>query len=61
MARNTGNQYGSRKADLLVRLELARLELRTGRIAAARWSLRQFWAEWAAAPASSRRRWRCGR
>ena len=60
MTRNHGNQYVSLRRFLLDRLELARARLSTNP-AYARLLLAQFWAHHAGAPASTRRRWKCGR
>lgn len=59
--RNTGNQNKSRKSDLLRLLLRARNSLHFGMTSNARRLLRTFWLQHALAPASTRRRWRCGR
>jgi hypothetical protein len=59
MKRNHGNQHVSLRRFLLGRLELARAWLGTDPVYA-RLLLAQFWAHHAGAPASTRRRWRCG-
>ena len=56
----TGNQYRSRKGALLDTLACARLNLAAGVVGAARAGLRLFWKQHGRAPASTRRRWKCG-
>jgi len=60
-ARNTGNQYASRRRELMSLLRLVRDVLSDGYAATARELLDIFWRQHAQAPASTRRRWRCGR
>jgi hypothetical protein len=56
-----GNQHYSRKVDLMDTLGRARRALGWHMLEAARRDLAMFWREHAKAPASTRRRWRCGR
>lgn len=56
-----GNQYESRRADLMDMLRTARGFLRAGCIANARHYLSLYRTAYALAPASTRRRWKCGR
>jgi hypothetical protein len=56
-----GNQYASRYGDLMEMLQLARMYLAAGFVSEARFYLRQWREEHAQAPASTRRRWRCGK
>ena len=56
-----GNQHNSRKMDLLSYLDIARDYLKEGDIDMARGWLRCFYLGYTKAPASTRRRWRCGR
>jgi hypothetical protein len=68
---NHGNQHASPRVKLLHVLEVARGDLRAARfctdplrsqfVAQARAALQLFRAGYAAAPASTQRRWRCGR
>lgn len=55
-----GNQYASRKTDLMARLAHARGWLSVGAVLLAQDHLAAFWTQYAKAPASTRRRWRCG-
>ena len=55
-----GNQYGSRKATLIQRLHNARVLLKAGIFSQARIFLEWYREDYAKAPASTRRRWRCG-
>jgi len=55
-----GNQYGSRKADLLLDLHYVRFFLQQHDVAYARKMLATWRKEHAKAPASTRRRWKCG-
>lgn len=55
-----GNQHVSRKTRLLSLLRAARVYLWAGEVADARALLATFWRRHAKAPASTRRRWRCG-
>lgn len=57
----TGNQYISRRRWLLGYLKAARAWLAHGEVSVARGWLAVFRAEYAKVPASTRRRWRCGR
>jgi hypothetical protein len=66
MTRNTGNQHVSTKATLTAILDHARAVLRSDLSRPVRVSLAQsYLAAWNASvalvPASTRRRWRCGR
>lgn len=61
MDRNHGNQHVSRKADLLRVLGHARLSLAGGHHLAAVLYLQQWRGEYRSVPASTRRRWKCGR
>jgi hypothetical protein len=57
----TGNQHASPKAELMERLLIARRALRYGFLGLARQQL-IWWREgYMAAPASTRRRWKCGK
>ncbi len=56
-----GNQYESRRADLLDMLGTARKYLRAGLIENARHYLALYRTAYGLAPASTRRRWKCGR
>ena len=57
----TGNQHRSRRGELVALLYLARDLLHDGYTRAARNILDLFWQLHAKAPASTRRRWKCGR
>jgi hypothetical protein len=54
------NQHYSRKVDLMDTLKRVRMYLRWHMLADARFQLAKFWREHSKAPASTRRRWRCG-
>lgn len=56
-----GNQHYSRKVDLMDMLRRARDALRWHQLENARFYLSLFRTAHALAPASTRRRWRCGR
>jgi len=56
-----GNQHASRYGDLMRLLGMARDDLRLGLVGLASLRLRLFWHVYAQAPASTRRRWKCGR
>ena len=56
-----GNQHRSRRGDLIGMLDTVRDLLRDGYITAAQEILDFFWLQHAKAPASTRRRWKCGR
>lgn len=56
-----GNQHFSRKSKLLYSLNRARDLLRDGDLASAQDYLSAWRMQYALAPASSRRRWKCGR
>ena len=57
-----GNQHRSRKVDLLALLDAARYALDVhGEVDNARLYLKLYHRQYALAPASTRRRWRCGR
>lgn len=55
------NQYNSRKSDLLDMLHTARDYLESGLIENARFYLRLYRTAYSLVPASTKRRWRCGR
>ena len=55
------NQYNSRKGTLIAMLDLARENLNVGHVSMARYWLAQWRNNYDAAPASTRRRWKCGR
>lgn len=55
------NQHSSTKATLRETLRSVRDMLANGDITEARETLDWFWRLWATAPASTRRRWKCGR
>jgi len=57
----TGNQHSSLKQRLLFMLGVARLCLSAGEVEGARGALARYREVYAAAPASTRRRWKCGR
>ena len=59
--RGTGNQHKSLRGDLLVILHTARGALKDGQFRLARAALDYFRRLHAQAPASTRRRWKCGR
>lgn len=61
MKRETGNQHSSLKRALLERLHNARLYLQAGILSEARVLLEWYRADYAKAPSSTRRRWKCGR
>jgi hypothetical protein len=61
MTHGTGNQHASRYGDLMYMLRIARSALLTGSVYAARWWLRRWREGYAQAPASTRRRWKCGK
>lgn len=56
----TGNQHSSRKGDLLGRLHAARIVLAAGYVNSAQYWLADYRLAYAQAPASTRRRWKCG-
>ena len=56
-----GNQYVSKKLDLLGLLHSAKYFVRHGDAQHARWYLSLFNRVYATVPASTRRRWKCGR
>ena len=58
---NHGNQHAGRRADLIRLLNRARSVLMDGRVSAAHWWITQWRTLYAMAPASTRRRWKCGR
>ena len=58
---NHGNQYVSRKRALMSNLLWARTYLSYGAVHWAQAELRSFRAMYALVPASTRRRWKCGR
>ena len=58
---NYGNQHRCRRVDLLFLLQMARSDLCILGVDSARARLRQFWRLYGQAPASTRRRWKCGR
>jgi hypothetical protein len=60
-ARPVGNRYQSPRRRLLEMLRLARELLRWGYPALARGRLQAYRNAYALIPASTRRRWRCGR
>ena len=60
MSQGHGNQHASRKRDLLAYLSTARIMLLGGRADLARKYLMFYRERYTKAPASSRRRWRCG-
>lgn len=60
MSRATGNQYASRKRDLLRLIHAARELLREGSPTGARICMDEYRRRYSRAPASTRRRWRCG-
>ena len=55
------NQHSSNKRQFQERLRYARELLRAGYVSAAQDCLRNFWKALRRVPASTRRRWRCGR
>ena len=55
-----GNQYASRKTNLMDRLDTARSWLSVGAVLLAQDHIAAFRVQYAKAPASTRRRWRCG-
>ena len=57
----TGNQYSSPKAALMADLAAARQELRNGHVEDARQWLNWWRVGYMNTPASTRRRWKCGR
>ena len=57
----TGNQHRSTRASLLGLLRLARAALRVGVVDTARECLAAYHCGHDQAPASTRRRWKCGR
>jgi len=60
--RNTGNQHRSRRRDLIGLLDAARYWLKDrSALHTARGLLQRYHIEYALAPASTRRRWKCGR
>jgi hypothetical protein len=61
MKRNHGNQHKSRKGDLMAALRGARYWLAHGYGSGARQALREYRKEYALVPASTKRRWKCGR
>lgn len=61
MARNHGNQHNSLRRFLLDRLAVARSALVWGDVFYAQLALAAYRAHYATAPASTRRRWKCGR
>jgi hypothetical protein len=58
---NHGNQHASRYGNLMRLLKLARGALGVGLFNTARMLLAQWRKEHAQAPASTRRRWKCGK
>ena len=56
-----GNQHFSRKADLMEYLHSARRHVGFGNIHIARSLLAQWRKQYALVPASTKRRWKCGR
>ena len=56
-----GNQHWSRKLRLLEFLQASRAALRRGEVVWARYMLETYRYNYAKAPASTRRRWKCGR
>jgi len=58
--RSTGNQYGSRKANLMFLLRVARGWLNAGELRQARLWLSVYRKQSALVPSSTRRRWKCG-
>ena len=56
-----GNQHQSRKERLMDFLDVSRAELRQGNIVMAMYMLETYRYNYAKAPASTRRRWRCGK
>jgi hypothetical protein len=56
-----GNQHSSRRVTLMNHLRHARVYLARGLVEAAHWHLDVFWKMHAQAPASTQRRWRCGK
>jgi len=61
MTKRTGNQYRSRKAELMNDLIYARLWLKAHSLDMARFYLNEWRISYALVPASTRRRWKCGR
>ena len=61
MKRNTGNQYCSRKQTLWGWIHLAHDFLIQGEVQAARDALFKYRLAYHFTPASTRRRWKCGR
>jgi len=55
------NQYASPRRTLLWQLDFARQALRDGSLWLAQDLLKMFRARYATIPASTRRRWKCGR
>lgn len=55
------NQYNSRKADLLAMLHTARDHLNAGNVKKARHYLSLYRTAYSLVPASTKRRWKCGR
>lgn len=56
-----GNQYLSRKADLWAMIHTAHDLLIAGNVEGARYYLSLYRTAYGLAPASSKRRWKCGR
>lgn len=61
MTPGTGNQHFSRKRDLLTVLDSARWRVRNGMVDEARVYLEIYRAAYVICPASTRRRWKCGK
>ena len=61
MTKRTSNQYRSRKAELLLDLRIVRNCLNEGLPVLARLYLTWWRRQYALVPASTRRRWKCGR
>jgi hypothetical protein len=59
--RKTGNQHQSQRGELMAMLHLTRDLISDGRIRSAQMMLELFWQQHSQAPASTRRRWKCGR
>ena len=57
----TGNQHKSLRGDLFTILHTAREAIKDGQFRLARALVDYFWRLHAKAPASTRRRWKCGR
>jgi hypothetical protein len=61
MKRNTGNQYISVKRRLLNIIAMSRAFLTEGDVVLARCELEYYRTQYAKVPASTRRRWKCGK